>query len=150
MLPKSTTWMGLFHQAIHWHDQIQKQEIITRLKKNYAEAVWQPLIVEKKTQFADWSFEELADLDRIIEESKRCHHCLAVSYAQRIMDGEYVAFHMASKTGTHHMTLGCHLREGQLLYDQLEYPHNQKAEYLFVNVALQFISWLNLQLIAFK
>ena len=150
MLPKSTTWMGLFHQAIHWHDQIQKQEIITRLKKNYAEAVWQPLIVEKKTQFAGWSFEELADLDRIIEESKRCHHCLAVSYAQLIMEGEYVAFHMASKTGTHHMTLGCHLREGQLLYDQLEYPHNQKAEYLFVNVALQFISWLNLQLIALK
>lgn len=150
MLPKSTTWMGLFHQAIHWHDQIQKQEIITRLKKNYAEAVWQPLIVEKKTQFAGWSFEELADLDRIIEESKRCHHCLAVSYAQRIMEGEYVAFHMASKTGTHHMTLGCHLRDGQLLYDQLEYPHNQKAEYLFVNVALQFISWLNVQLIAFK
>ena len=150
MMPKSTTWMGLFHQAIHWHDQIQKQEIIAQLQKNYAEAVWQPLIVEKKTQFADWSFEELADLDRIIEESKRCHHCLAVSYAQRIMEGEYVAFHMASKTGTHHMTLGCHLRDRQLLYDQLEYPHNQKAEYLFVNVALQFISWLNLQLIAFK
>lgn len=150
MILKSTTWMGLFHQAIHWHDQIQKQEIIAQLKKNYAEAVWQPLMVEKKIQFAGWSFEELADLDRIIEESKRCHHCLAVSYAQRIMEGEYVAFHMASQTGTHHMTLGCHLKDGQLVYDQLEYPHNQKAEYLFVNVALQFISWLNLQLIAFK
>ncbi|NNH37314.1 hypothetical protein [Acinetobacter terrae] len=147
---KSTTWMGLFHQAIHWHDQIQKQEIIAQLKKNYAEAVWQPLIVEKKIQFAGWSFEELADLDRIIEESKRCHHCLAVSYAQRIIDGEYVAFHMALQSGTHHMTLGCDLRDGQLVYDQLEYPHNQKAEYIFVNVALQFISWLNLQLIAFK
>ncbi|WP_445659741.1 hypothetical protein [Acinetobacter sp. F16] len=147
---KSMTWMGLFHQAIHWHDQIQKQEIIAQLKKNYAEAVWQPLMVEKKTQFAGWSFEELADLDRIIEESKRCHHCLAVSYAQRIMEGEYVAFHMASQSGTHHMTLGCNLRDGQLLYDQLEYPHNQKAEYLFVKIALQFISWLNLQLIEFK
>ncbi|NNH00360.1 hypothetical protein [Acinetobacter sp. ANC 5414] len=150
MVLKSTTWMGLFHQAIDWHDQIQKQEIIAQLKKNYAETVWQPLMVEKKIQFAGWNFEELADLERIIEESKRCHHCLAVSYAQRIIDGEYVAFHMASLTGTHHMTLGCHLRDGQLVYEQLEYPHNQKAEYLFVNVALQFISWLNLQLIAVK
>ena len=33
MVLKSTTWMGLFHQAIHWHDQIQKQEIIAQLKK---------------------------------------------------------------------------------------------------------------------
>ncbi|MGB8697016.1 MAG: hypothetical protein WCD22_10790, partial [Acinetobacter sp.] len=109
-----------------------------------------PLMVEKKIQFAGWSFEELADLDRIIEESTWCHHCLAVSYAQRIIDGEYVAFHMTSETGMHHMTLGCHLQGGQLVYDQLEYSHNRKAEYFFVNVALQFISWLNTQLISFK
>lgn len=142
--------MGLFHQAIHWHAHLQKQEIIAQLKKNYAEVVWQPLMVEKKIQFAGWSFEELADLDRIIEESKWCHHCLAVSYAQRIIDGEYVAFHMASETGMHHMTLGCHLQGSQLVYDQLEYSHNRKAEYFFVNVALQFISWLNAQLISLK
>ncbi|TCB51421.1 hypothetical protein E0H80_05270 [Acinetobacter sp. ANC 4779] len=150
MVLKSTTWMGLFHQAIHWHAYLQKQEIIAQLKKNYAEVVWQPLMVEKKIQFAGWSFEELADLDRIIEESKWCHHCLAVSYAQRIIDGEYVAFHMASETGMHHMTLGCHLQGGQLVYEQLEYSHNRKAEYFFVNVALQFISWLNAQLISLK
>ncbi len=48
MVPKSTTWLGLFHQAVYWHDQIQKQEIIAQLKKNYAEAVWQPFMVEKK------------------------------------------------------------------------------------------------------
>ena len=150
MVLKSTTWMGLFHQAIHWHDHIQKQEIIAQLKKSYVEVVWQPLMVEKKIQFAGWSFEELADLDRIIEESTWCHHCLAVSYAQRIIDGEYVAFHMTSETGMHHMTLGCHLQGGQLVYDQLEYSHNRKAEYFFVNVALQFISWLNTQLISFK
>ncbi|TCB78123.1 hypothetical protein E0H89_07275 [Acinetobacter sp. ANC 3781] len=150
MVLKSTRWMGLFHQAIHWHDHIQKQEIIAQLKKSYVEVVWQPLMVEKKIQFAGWSFEELADLDRIIEESTWCHHCLAVSYAQRIIDGEYVAFHMTSETGMHHMTLGCHLQGGQLVYDQLEYSHNRKAEYFFVNVALQFISWLNTQLISFK
>ena len=150
MVLKSTTWMGLFHQAIDWHDQIQKQEIIAQLKKNYAETVWQPLMVEKKIQFAGWSFEELADLERIIEESKRCHHCLAVSYAQRIIDGEYVAFHMSSQTVQQHMTLGCHFREGKLIYDQLEYSNNRKAEALVVEVAVQFIVWLNSQLSLLK
>lgn len=66
-------------------------------------------------------------------------NCLAASYAQRIMERNYVAFHMVSQTGKLHMTLGCYLREGQLIYDQLEYPHNRKTEYLFVNIALQFI-----------
>ncbi len=83
IVPKSITWMGLFHQAMHWHDQIQTQEIMSKLKKNFALAVWQPITLRKKIQFSDWCFEELADLERIIEESKRCHHCLAASYAQR-------------------------------------------------------------------
>ncbi|CAB1213265.1 hypothetical protein [Acinetobacter bouvetii] len=149
-IPKSTTWIGFFHQAMHWHNQIQKQEIISLLKKNFAVAEWQPVLAEKVIQFSSWSFEELSDLDRIIEESNRCQNCLAASYAQRIIEREYVAFHMVSQTGKLHMTLGCHLRDGQLIYDQLEYPHNKKTEYLFVNIALQFISWLNVQFAPFK
>ena len=104
----------------------------------------------KKIQFSDWYFEELADLERIIEESKRCHHCLAASYAQHIVDGEYVAFHMSSQTVQQHMTLGCHFREGKLIYDQLEYSNNRKAEALVVEVAVQFIAWLNSQLSLLK
>jgi hypothetical protein len=146
IVPKSTTWIGLFHQAMHWHDQIQTQEMMSKLKKNFALAAWQPITFRKKIQFSDWYFEELADLERIIEESKRCQHCLAVSYAQAIIDGEYVAFHMSSQTVQQHMTLGCYVREGKLLYDQLEYSSNRKAEALVVDVAVQFIAWLNSQL----
>ncbi|OTG60692.1 hypothetical protein B9T29_11025 [Acinetobacter sp. ANC 3903] len=149
-VPKSTSWIGFYHQATDWHSYIQKQEIISQLKKNYALVVWQPVMPEKIMHFASWSFEELADLERIIQESQRCHNCLAASYAQRIIEREYVAFHMVSQTGKLHMTLGCYLRDGQLIYDQLEYPHNKKTEYLFVNITLQFISWLNLQFAPFK
>ena len=147
---KSTSWIGFYHQATDWHNYIQKQEIISQLKSSYAASVWQPLMPEKVMHFSSWSFEELTDLDRIIEESQRCQNCLAASYAQRIIEREYVAFHMVSQTGKLHMTLGCYLREGQLIYDQLEYPHNRKTEYLFVNIALQFISWLNGQFAPFK
>jgi hypothetical protein len=147
---KSTSWIGFYHQATDWHNHIQKQEIISQLKKNYALVVWSPVMPEKIMHFSSWSFEELVDLDRIIQESQRCQNCLAASYAQRIIEREYVAFHMVSQTGKLHMTLGCYLRDGQLIYDQLEYPHNKKTEYLFVNIALQFISWLNTEFAPFK
>ena len=149
MISKHVSWMGLFQHAIVWHDQVQKQDIMSQLKKNLAQPL-QPMMPEQCIQFLGWSFEELADLDRIIQESKKCHNCLAASYAQRIIEKEYVAFHMASQTGKHHMTLGCYLRDGQLIYDQLEYAHNKKTEYLFVNIALQFISWLNTEYAPFK
>ena len=48
------------------------------------------------------------------------------------------------------MTLGCHFREGKLIYDQLEYSNNRKAEALVVEVAVQFIAWLNSQLSLLK
>lgn len=149
MMSKHISWMGLFQQAIDWHDHIQKQDIISQLKKNYDQNL-QPMIPEPFIQFLGWHFEELADLDRIIQESKKCQHCLAASYAQRIIEREYVAFHMTSQTGQHHMTLGCYVRDGQLVYDQLEYAQNKKTEYLFVNIALQFVSWLNHQYAPFK
>ncbi|OTG66233.1 hypothetical protein B9T25_10540 [Acinetobacter sp. ANC 4470] len=145
IVPKNTTWIGLFHQAVHWHDQIQTQEMMNKLKKNFALAVWQPITLSKRIQFSDWCFEELANLERIIEESKRYHHCLAASYAQHIVDREYVAFHMSSQAVQQHMTLGCYVRDGKLVYDQLEYSNNRKAEALVVDVAVQFIAWLNSQ-----
>ncbi len=61
-------------------------------------------------------------------------------------EGQYVAFHMASPHYAQQLTLGCHFRNGQLEFDQLEYPNNQKAEQLLVTIAAQFIAWLNPQL----
>ncbi len=82
-------------------------------------------------------------MDRIIQESRSFHHCLAVSYSQKIIEGEYVAFHMSSPCYRQSLTLGCHLLDGQLRFDQLEYPNNHKAEQLLVTIAEQFIQWLN-------
>ena len=150
MVAKNLTWMGLFHHAIDWHDHIQKQEIMDQLKHSHALTLTQPILSERNIHFLDWTFEELSDIDRIIQEAKQCQNCLATSYAQRIIEREYVAFHMASKTGKHQMTLGCYIREGELIYDQLEYAQNKKTEYLFVNIALQFISWLNVEYAPFR
>ena len=59
------------------------------------------------------------------------------------MQGEYVAFHMSSPHYAQSLTLGCHIQAGKLLFDQLEYPNNQKAEQLLVTIAEQFIQWFN-------
>lgn len=142
-VPKNLTWVGLFHQAVAWHDQIQKQEIIAKLKKEFALASWQAYTQTDVLGFHDWQFEELKNLDRIIEESKMLRHCLAASYAQRIIEGEYVAFHMSCAARDKSLTLGCFLREGQLMFDQLEHRNNQKAEFEDIEVARRFIAWVN-------
>ena len=87
--------------------------------------------------------EELKDIDRIIAESRRFQHCLAASFAERIIVREYAAFHMSHTDAQRHLTLGCHYIAGQLLFDQLEYPNNQKALPDDVVVAEQFIAMLN-------
>lgn len=149
-VPKNTTWTSLFLQAVTWHEHIQKQEILAKLKKQLCDAHWTSMTPEKSYPFADWQFEELKDLDRIINESKVLHHCLAASYAQRVIEGEYVAFHMSKPQIDQHLTLGCYLRDGQLMFDQLEYAHNQKANVAEIQVATQFIEWLNAQLSSSK
>jgi hypothetical protein len=145
-VPKNTTWMGLFLQAVDWHADVQKQEILSKLKKQYQNARWQAITPEQSYQFEGWQFEEMKNLDRIIAESKVLHHCLAASYAQRVIEGEYVAFHMSQHEEQQHLTLGCHLRDGQLLFDQLEYANNQKAGVVEIHHAVNFIQWLNPQL----
>jgi len=37
------------------------------------------------------------------------------------------------------------LQNDQVIFDQLEYPNNQKAEVEYINIAQHFINWLNLQ-----
>ena len=146
---KNITWLGLFQQAIHWHAFLHKQDIMAQLKKNYLISTWPALINLKLIQFLDWCFEELTDLDQIIDESTRYQHCLAVSYTERILARQYVAFHMSDPSGQQ-LTLGCELHEGMLSYDQLEYAQNRKAPEATVKVAFQFIDWLNSQFAPFK
>ena len=144
-VPKNTTWLGLFAQAVKWHDQIQKQDILNKLKKTLSDAKWDAVTTEKYYLFEQWTFEELKNLDRIIGESKSLRHCLASSYAQRIVEGEYVAFHMSHPLSKAQLTLGCYLRDGQVMFDQLEYANNQKADVEQMHIAVQFIEWLNAQ-----
>ena len=142
-MPKNTTWLGLFGQAIKWHDYIQKQDILNKLKKSLSDIHWKPITQDKHFLFEQWVFEELKDLDRIIQESKVLRHCLASSYAQRIVEGEYIAFHMSHPMSQRHLTLGCYIREGYLMFDQLEHENNQKAGVEQMHIAVRFIQWLN-------
>lgn len=145
VISKHVTWLGLFHKAVDWHHEIHKTEIIEKLKSEFSHHVWVSFSRQKTIAYQHWIFEELSNLDRIIEESQRFHHCLASSYAVQIIQGEYVAFHMSSANYNEHLTLGCHLQNGQLYFDQLEYPNNKKAEQVLVNTAKQFIDELNLK-----
>ena len=144
-VPKNLSWTSLFTQAVVWHEQIQKQEIIAKLKKDFALASWKPLTQAHFLLYFNWRFEELKTLERIIEEARIFRNCLAASYAQRIVEGEYVAFRMSHPAIKLPLILGCQLQNDQVIFDQLEYPNNQKAEVEYINIAQHFINWLNLQ-----
>ncbi|WP_312157124.1 hypothetical protein [Acinetobacter variabilis] len=143
-VPKNLSWTSLFMQAVAWHEQIQKQEIIAKLKKDFALASWRPLTQAHFLLYFNWRFEELKTLERIIEEARIFRNCLAASYAQRIVEGEYVAFRMSHPAIKLPLILGCQLQNDQVIFDQLEYPNNQKAEVEYINIAQHFINWLNL------
>ncbi|CAM4252512.1 PcfJ domain-containing protein [Acinetobacter pragensis] len=142
-VPKTVTWTGLFYQAAIWHQKIQTEEILAKLKKEFSCSDWKPFTVCSELYFDQWRFQELQSVERIIDESQKFQHCLAASYAQRIIEGQYSAFHMSHVTQPLRMTLGCIRQDGQLIFDQLELPHNEKAEECYVQIAKQFIDWLN-------
>ena len=142
ILSKHITWLGLFHKAVRWHHYVQKEETLLQIKRHYSTVIWQSF-TSGKLQFLNWSFDELNNIEKIIEESQIFHHCLASAYIEQIMSCTYVAFHMWSDKLNIHLTLGCHIRDDVLEFDQLEYPHNQKAEQLLVNIARQFIDYIN-------
>jgi len=144
-IPKNLSWTSLFNQAVVWHDQVQKQEMIAKLKKQFALVNWTPITQVSFLLYFNWRFEELKTLDRILEESKIFRNCLAASYAQQILEGQYVAFLMSHPAVRLPLILGCQLVNGQVIFDQLEYPNNQKAEAEYSNIAMHFINWLNLQ-----
>lgn len=145
-IPKSLTWKSLFSQAVAWHTQIQKQEIIDRLKKDFALRDWQSLTTEPNIDFHGWKFQELKTINQIIDQSRIFRNCLAASYAQRIIESEYVAFHVSHTELSTPLLLGCHVQDRQLIFDQLEFPHNQKAELKYIQIAKEFTDWLNQRL----
>ncbi|ALH96189.1 hypothetical protein [Acinetobacter equi] len=142
MISKHITWLGLFHKAVRWHHHIQKEETLKKIKSHYSTIIWKPFTREK-LDFLNWSFEELDQIEKIVEESQIFHHCLASAYIEQMLMRTYVAFHMWSEKSNTHLTLGCHVKDNFLEFDQLEYPHNQKAEPLLVDIACQFIDDLN-------
>lgn len=142
-VPKNVSWQGLFHQARHWHDQMHQQEILSKLKKNFASVVWTARTRTQNLIFENWFFEELKTIDRIIGESRRFQHCLAASYSERIIREEYVAFHMYHHAQSQFMTLGCVIQNQTLVFDQLEYANNAKADEITVNIAQRFVRWFN-------
>ena len=119
---------------------------MSKIRKSLGQARWTPITSRHHYEYEGWTFTELKDIDQIINESKLQKHCLAASYALRIVEGEYVAFHMSHPALEQHLTLGCHVRERQLIVDQLEFANNLKASMEEMHVAVQFIRQLNLQL----
>ncbi len=147
VVPKNLTWNGLFQQAISWHQQQQRQNILAKLQQRSPVQDWAPLTQTDKILWGEWSFEELHSIERIIQESTRFRHCLASSYSQRIIDGEYVAFHMQHRQQHEKAyTLGCHYRAGVFVFDQLELPNNRKADAAMIQIAQRFVARLNVQM----
>ena len=142
-VPKNVTWTGLFFQAVQWHEDIQKKEMIAKLQSRYGKVVWTAFSAMKSIELNEWCFTELNSIDAILEESRIFHHCLAASYTSRIVEGEYVAFHMSHRLQEQHLTLGCHIQGRTLIFDQLEYANNQKADIEDIQIAQCFISWMN-------
>jgi hypothetical protein len=143
IVPKNLNWYALFHQAVGWHAQIQKEEVLSRLGKELQIEHWEGFSREPVQHFSGWCFEELTSVDRMIEESRNFHHCLAVSFARQMIQREYAAFHMSCPLQNIHLTLGCHVVSQMLIFDQLEYPDNKKAEQPVIQIAQEFIQWLN-------
>ena len=145
-IARNVTWFGLYQQAIHWHDEIQKDEIMTKLKKDCLKDSWDAWSQAPQLQFEQWHIQELTSIDRIIQESKAFRHCLAASYAHRIIENEYVAFHVVPLDSTlAPMTLGCILQNDILIFDQLEHAHNKKAQVTAIMMACRLVEFLNVQ-----
>ena len=142
-IPKTVTWPGLFSRAITWHDQNMKDDILARLKKDGHMTEW-PAVTQTWFELEQWRFEEMHSLDRIVQESKVFKHCLAVSYAQRIIEQHYVAYHFYHlEHDDARFTLGCILRDGILYFDQCEAPRNQKAPLDVLKLCRRFIDLMN-------
>ena len=138
------TWSGLYQQAKRWHEQNYLQEALDQLKQDVGVSKWERVTPMQKIYFEDWCYEELNSLKRIIQESMVYKHCLALSYTSRIVEREYVAFHMSKiDDPSQEFTLGCYYSLGELSFDQLRLPNNHESEQHFMLKALRFIHDVN-------
>lgn len=147
VLNKNMTWQGLFQHAYEWHQQLEFDVALTHLKYKVNIEEWERLSPEAVIYFEEWYFEELHQLQRVIQESVDYKHCLAHVYAERMSVYEYVAFHVyAEQNPEQCLTLGCLYQNGQLQFDQLKYPSNRAADEACLNKVYAFIAEFNLTL----
>lgn len=147
-LPKNITWSGLYQQAVRWHQQIHYQDTLSKLRLRLDIETWRRVSPQEIMFTERWKFIELNSLEQIIHESTSYKHCLALSYTERIAEGEYVAFHMSSLDDEDiHLTLGCYFKFEQLHFDQLRLPNNEHASKDIVQDAKLFIQQVNQHLI---
>ena len=143
-IAKNVTWLGLYHQAERWHEQVYFDETLLRLKQQIDIEAWDRVSPMQKIYFEGWCYEELNSLKRIIQESIIFKHCLALSYSKPIIEREYVAFHMSNiEDPSQEFTLGCHYQLGQLSFDQIRLPNNQIPDQAYMLQAMRFIHDVN-------
>lgn len=147
-LAKNVTWTGLYQQAVRWHQQIDFQDTLSKLRQRIHKDSWRRVSPQKIMFTERWKFVELNSLEQIIHESVHYKHCLALSYTERIADGEYVAFHMTHLDNEQlQLTLGCYFKFEQLHFDQLRLPNNEIPNRAIQLDALEFIQKVNQHLI---
>lgn len=143
-IERNVTWSGLYQQAKRWHNQNDLIDTMSKLKEKITVDRWDRIAPMQKIYFEGWCYEELNSLKRITQESVSFKHCLAVSYSTRIVEHEYVAFHMSNIADpTQIMTLGCYYKLGRLSFDQLRLPNNHIPDDQYTLKALAFIDDVN-------
>lgn len=142
--PKNTTWIALYHQALRWHQKLYFEDTMLKLKKRLHRENWERVIPFEVVYLDQWKFIELNNLMSIIHESVSNKHCLALSYAERITEREYVAFQMISlEDASIHLTLGCYYKFELLHFDQLRWKNNEVAPKEYELSAKKFITDMN-------
>lgn len=143
-IERNVTWSGLYQQAQRWHQHHYFVDTLSTLKEKIDVDHWDRVAPMQKIYFDEWCYEELNSLKRIIQESLVFKHCLALSYCARIVDREYVAFHVSKvDDATQEMTLGCYYKLGRLVFDQLRLPNNLIPDEFYILKAQAFIDDVN-------
>ncbi|WP_445116073.1 hypothetical protein [Acinetobacter sp. WZC-1] len=147
-IARNVTWAGLFQQARKWHRQIQYDDLLNQLQARVTTDNWARVSPMPSLYHQGWRYEELHCLTQIIQESVKFRHCLALSYSERIAEHEYIAFHMHSvQQPDLQLTLGCHLADGQLSFEQIRLSDNAIPGQEIIAQARSFIAALNHYLI---
>ncbi len=141
---KNTSWNALYSQSCHWHHHLMLEDMIRQLKFRVSIDEWPRISPMEQMFFAGWRYQELHSLQQIIDESLHFKHCLAVSYAERIAEHQYVAFSMQHiQQADLKFTLGCVYQFGRLSFDQLRQMNNVIPDTYMINQAKDFIDELN-------